>query len=246
MELVGYWDMDFYERRRWMAAYTRAAQAKFQPQSNPQSTHAGGAHTAFDQCYSKGRLDGQSSGPVLPSDDGFCHGNSVRRIYQQPAAQARSVIEDQEFADSFNGVLEQVAEVSRYGPWLAFFKGSKIDMDIQIVHRLVEGYVRRGLEDRTLDREKAAQASEDRYIFLHELVKLTDDPQYIKSELINVLFAGPDTTASLLGNMWFVLAKRPEIWAKLKNEVDQPKGQLPTLEQMKEMKYLKAVINECR
>ena len=65
--------------------------------------------------------------------------------------------------------------------------------------------------------------------------------------MLNVLLAGRDTTASLLGNIWFTLARRPDIWAKLRKEVqDTLHGQRPTFEQLKEMKYLRAIINECK
>ena len=53
-----------------------------------------------------------------------------------------------------------------------------------------------------------------------------------------------DTTASLLGNVWFVLAKRPDVWVKLRQEVDALNGEQPTYEQIKNMKYLKYVLNE--
>ena len=120
--------------------------------------------------------------------------------------------------------------------------------DLKIVNDYVGEYVQQGLQYRNdfmSDPEKATSKN-GRYVFMHELVKATDDPVRIRTELLNVLLAGRDTTASLLGNMWFTLAKRPDIWAKLRREVeDTLHGKRPTFEQLKEMKYLKAVMNEC-
>ncbi len=119
--------------------------------------------------------------------------------------------------------------------------------DIKIVHDYVGNFVEVGLQHRDFIRgKKGVRNWRDRYVFMHELIKATDDPVRIRDEMLNVLLAGRDTTASLLGNMWFTLARRPDIWAKLQKEIDQTlHGQRPTFEQLKEMKYLKAVMNEC-
>ena len=83
-----------------------------------------------------------------------------------------------------------------------------------------------------------------RYVFLHELINQTQDPYALRSELLNILLAGRDTTAGLLSNTWHVLARRPDIWAKLKAEVDTLGGEQPDYATIKEMKYLKWTLNE--
>lgn len=121
----------------------------------------------------------------------------------------------------------------------------QVKRDIVSVHHFTDHYVDLGLQWlKKQDLEKSAFKTGESYIFLHELVKATQDPIRIRSELLNILLAGRDTTASLLGNVWFVLAKRPDIWAKLRNEVDTLNGEHPTFEQIKNMKYLKYVLNE--
>lgn len=120
--------------------------------------------------------------------------------------------------------------------------------DLKIVNDYVGVYVQQGLQYREhFIRDPGRAASKNgRYVFMHELVKAIDDPVRIRDEMLNVLLAGRDTTASLLGNMWFTLARRPDIWAKLRKEVDETlHGKRPTFEQLKDMSYLKAVINEC-
>lgn len=86
--------------------------------------------------------------------------------------------------------------------------------------------------------------STSRYVFLHELVSQTSDQIKIRSELLNILLAGRDTTASLLSTVWFELSKRPDVWNQLRREVDSLDGESPTFEKLKDMKYLRAVLNE--
>lgn len=85
-----------------------------------------------------------------------------------------------------------------------------------------------------------------KYIFMNELALATDDPIQIRSEILNILLAGRDTTAGLLSNTFHVLARRPDIWAKLKQEVDRLEGEKPDYETLRNMKYLKNVLNECK
>ncbi|KAL2059151.1 hypothetical protein ABVK25_000443 [Lepraria finkii] len=63
-------------------------------------------------------------------------------------------------------------------------------------------------------------------------------------ELLNILLAGRDTTAALLSNVWFELSKRQAVWDKLQREVSSLNGEFPTFEQLKEMKFLRAILNE--
>lgn len=81
---------------------------------------------------------------------------------------------------------------------------------------------------------------------LSRLALATDDPIQIRAELLNILLAGRDTTAGLLSNTFYVLARRPDVWAKLKTEVDQLEGKRPDYETLRGMKYLKYVLNECK
>jgi cytochrome P450 len=68
------------------------------------------------------------------------------------------------------------------------------------------------------------------YIFLNELAKETDNREELRDQILNVLLAGRDTTASLLSNMFFELARHPEIYAKLREEVSGLGGKEPTYE----------------
>jgi cytochrome P450 len=63
---------------------------------------------------------------------------------------------------------------------------------------------------------------------------------------MNILLAGRDTTASLLSNLWFVLAREPEIYKKLQAEIDELNGQQPSYEALRNMKYIKYAVQESK
>lgn len=147
------------------------------------------------------------------------------------------------FALCFNRAQESVSTKGRYGDFAFLHKDPHYVSDVKFVHEFVDTYVEKGMAKRQrLLAEKKSDT--DRYVFLEELVRQTTDKYQIRSELLNILLAGRDTTASLLSNVWWSISRRPEIWAKLRAEVDGLHGERPTFEQMKDMKYLKAVLNE--
>ncbi|EMD00887.1 hypothetical protein BAUCODRAFT_187941 [Baudoinia panamericana UAMH 10762] len=149
------------------------------------------------------------------------------------------------FADAFTRSQEHISDATRYGPYAKYLmKNDQFSKDAKFVHDFVDYYVQKGLTKRSQLLAEKGDAEKQRYTFMDELVRQTDNPIRIRSELLNVLLAGRDTTASLLTNVWFVIARRPDIWAKLQAEVDTLNGVQPTYEQVKDMKYLRAVLNE--
>jgi cytochrome P450 len=98
-------------------------------------------------------------------------------------------------------------------------------------------------------KEKAKGGKEDEdegRTVLDALAQQTDDPVLIRDETINLLIAGKETTTSALSFVVYMLAEYPSVLRKLRDEVLQRVGptRRPTYEDIKEMKYLRAVINE--
>lgn len=138
----------------------------------------------------------------------------------------------------------RTAGLSRWIPDRRWHKSKKI------VHAFADSIIsEETIRLTSVDMEKSAKlgatSGNERYVFLHELIKQTQDPDMLRSELLNILLAGRDSTAGLLGNTWHTLARRPDIWARLRAEVDVLHGEAPSYAQIKDMKYLRWVLNEC-
>lgn len=137
-------------------------------------------------------------------------------------------------------ILESILKVSR-PPWV--LRSEEDKRNCKIVRDFVQPYVDRALEyRRTWKGERETPTGQ--YTFLFELVKETTDPERLKNEVLNLLLAGRDTTASLLGSMFFQLAKRPDIWARLRAEVGEVNGRQPSFEELKSMKLLQWCMKE--
>ncbi|PPQ86763.1 hypothetical protein CVT25_012408 [Psilocybe cyanescens] len=72
------------------------------------------------------------------------------------------------------------------------------------------------------------------------------DPKMLKDELINLLVAGRDTTMCLLTFAIYMLAEHPDIEKRLRQEIFDKVGPTdgPKYEQMRDMKYTRAFLNE--
>jgi cytochrome P450 len=169
--------------------------------------------------------------------------NSLRMVGQEDDNN-----EDVIFGKAFQFAQDDIMTRFRYGILDRFRKNEEGQKAIKICHTYIEKFVDDALRFRQeVDTEKTAGSGKDeKYYFIQELAKQTTDKKKIREELINILLAGRDSTASLLSNMFFQIAKRPDIYAKLRDEVAMLEGHTPTYEELRNLKYVKWCLNECK
>ena len=81
---------------------------------------------------------------------------------------------------------------------------------------------------------------------LDHLVNVTEDRTLIRDEIMNIMIAGRDTTACTMTMAVYMLTQHPDMMRRLREEILSKVGasRRPTLEDMRDMKYLRAFINE--
>jgi cytochrome P450 len=92
----------------------------------------------------------------------------------------------------------------------------------------------------------------ERGIFLHQLAEFTQDRTMLRDQLMQLLFAGRDTTATLISFTFLCLARHPEAYEKLRAEVVERFGcekntenkEEISFENLKACKYLQYVLQE--
>lgn len=93
------------------------------------------------------------------------------------------------------------------------------------------------------------KSSKPRYVFIDALAKESKDPILLRDQVMNILLAGRDTTASLLGWTFYLLGHNPNVMQKLREAIktdfgDEDPNNILTFEQLKACTYLKWVVNE--
>jgi cytochrome P450 len=119
------------------------------------------------------------------------------------------------------------------------------------VHDFVDKFVNNALAAAKTAGEKAPVDEEKstRYVFLDALVSMTHDPIELRSQLLNILLAGRDTTASLLSWTFLMLARHPEVFRKLRKTIISEFGTYSsprniTFATLKSCQYLQYCMNE--
>ncbi|KAF6813323.1 cytochrome P450 [Colletotrichum sojae] len=151
----------------------------------------------------------------------------------------------QEFAEAFNevqrvqNIIARAAKLKPFIPMFSFRAGLKV------MNRFVNKFIERAL--RLSPEELASKSKSDQgYTFLHELASFTRDRKVLRDQLVAVLLAGRDTTASTLSWVIYELGRHPEVVRKLRAEIIEQIGldREPTYADLKNMKYLQNVMNE--
>lgn len=164
---------------------------------------------------------------------------------ENPSSQERK--RRQEVCEAFDYAQEKLGDFGNYGWKQYLMKFNKFHRSIRLVHKYADEYVNKALE-RTTGHDPSDGTGfshqPDRYVFLDELIRVTTDPTKIREELLNILLAGRDTTASLLTIAWHAISKREDVMKQLRAEVDLLGGRLPDYEALKNMTYLQYTLKE--
>jgi len=158
-----------------------------------------------------------------------------------------------EFADMFDDGLRGMRKNYMTGQfsWLIGTDQKWLDKCAEI-HAIVDSYIEEEIEEQKrtknlgLKIDEISESSPYKYVLLKELVKQhSDDKLYIRNELMNVFFAARDQVGVVASSMLFFLARKPEVWQKLRKEVIgiSPQQEL-SFESLKTLEYVQAVVQE--
>ncbi|KAJ9496491.1 hypothetical protein H2202_008154 [Exophiala xenobiotica] len=165
----------------------------------------------------------------------FLFGNSVRSL------RAPNSAAEQTFADAFNIAQEYVAKRFRLLDVYWLIGGPKFQQACADVHNFADRIIKQNLAQ-----EKRGTAGEERHTFLTTVSEIIPDRNALRSQIINILVAGCDTTACLLSWTFFLLVRHPRVLDKLRVEVKdacEGKEEL-TRNDLREMRYLQTVLKE--
>lgn len=174
------------------------------------------------------------------------------------------------FSTNFDQAQMHMTKKFRLGDFHWWHNPKEYQVNNKIVNDFVRTYVDAALGKRpSSDIKKAeeGQGEKEKYVFLQELVKKTQDPDELRAQLLNILLAGRDTTvsfcacftvsashtnalqASLLSWFFHQMLRNPDIFEKLRSEVVKTFGtyddpQEISFTTLKGCQYLQYCINE--
>lgn len=183
---------------------------------------------------------------TLDSATEFLFGESVNSqlVDHQPSSD-----DDVSFAYAFDRAQYTLSIGARLGPNYRLSHTSEFKRMVKSVHDFVDYFVQKALAEGASEKKST---DEERYVFLKALAKDTQDPEELRSELLNILLAGRDTTASTLGFFFYTMAepRYSHIYRRLRAIILEEFGTYSnpkeiTFEKMKSCQYLQWCLNEC-
>ena len=149
------------------------------------------------------------------------------------------------FLEAFHKALSGSGLRIGLGPFKHLLPNKKWREACAVTHRFADYYVEQGLEyrEKLLAKKLDPNDSNKANILLYNMVEVTGDRIFLRNQILQGLIASQDTTSSLLGNTFFLLARNPDVWQKLRIEV-LAAGDSLDYNTLIAMEYLQKVLKE--
>ncbi|ORY11981.1 cytochrome P450 52A12 [Clohesyomyces aquaticus] len=141
-------------------------------------------------------------------------------------------VDEKDFAIAFDKAQAYLAKGARMGDGYWMAHNAEMRAYCKRCHMFIDQYV-----NMALSKPKGSSTTgngKQKYVFLDALTESTRDPVELRMQLLNILLAGRDTTASLLSYVFIMLYEQPAIFKKLRNIILEEFG---TYENSKEITF---------
>jgi cytochrome P450 len=161
-----------------------------------------------------------------------------------------SVGGEEGFAQAFQQSQDFLVDRGRAQKFYWLVNAPKFRLSVKLAHEVVDYYVDQALNKyQQSEEEKYISGRDSRYVFLDAVAKETRDRKTLRDQMLNILLAGRDTTASLLTSSFFYLSRHPRVWTRLREEITRAfppteSADAITIERLREVKYLRYFLNE--
>jgi cytochrome P450 len=149
----------------------------------------------------------------------FLYGQSV---HSQAAIaglkKSESGIDGAAFSHHFGAAKHLVDKRGALGKFYWVMPMRKMNAHCKEIHKVVDKLI----EDRLASKNDVLRRQEKgsrKFVLLDELTKETQDLNELRNETLHTLMAGRDPTGALLGWVWYILARHPETFNKLRATV---------------------------
>lgn len=189
---------------------------------------------------------------TIDSASEFLLGNSVNcqlsaLTGRNESLDAASTTANADFVAAFERSQDIISKAFRMNDWYSLGITKEYGATSKVCHDYIGHIVSKALKDRT---EKRFESREkEKYIFLEKLAEATQDPVEIRDQVLSILVAGRDTTASLISFLFLMLSQHQDALHKLRNIIIEDFGTYKSIDKitfssLKNCYYLQWCLNE--
>ncbi|OAA35538.1 cytochrome P450 alkane hydroxylase [Metarhizium rileyi] len=150
-----------------------------------------------------------------------------------------------EFSKAFTEVQRAQMILTILAPFFHVLPKGQYRSGIKMLEDFMNPYIQATLKLSDEELEKLSKSDKE-FTFLHNIALYSKDPKVIRDQIMAVLLAGRDTTASTLSWTLYELCNYPDVWARLREQVLDVVGptKTPSYDDLKSMRYLNHAIDE--
>lgn len=160
--------------------------------------------------------------------------NSTRFLLGESAGSLTTLLRAQpadakdDFEAAFDAAQNWIVKRNSAGPFYWTVNPREFQAACKSCHDFIDTHVHRVLQAQQDAKTDPAADPPTKYLLLEELCRETRDPLELRYQLLHILLAGRDTTASSLGFLFWSLARHPAVFTTLRTAVLAHFGPDPT------------------
>ncbi|WPH00524.1 Hypothetical protein R9X50_00335300 [Acrodontium crateriforme] len=137
----------------------------------------------------------------------------------------RETSDEKSFSFNFDAAQRHLAARFRLGDMYWMHNPKDFKENNKIINDFIKRYVNIALKKRSEEKKvEEGHGDKKHYVFVEAIAEQTQDPEEIRGQLLNILLAGRDTTASLLSWLFHELLRHPEVFEKLRSTIIEEFG----------------------
>ncbi|KAK4553414.1 hypothetical protein LTR86_009471 [Recurvomyces mirabilis] len=184
---------------------------------------------------------------TIDSATEFLFGESVGSQLAESKVASGGKKNELDFSRHFDSAQTHLAKRFRLADLYWLHNPKDFKESNKIINEFLKHYVDLALSKGSL--EKKSEEGHGKYVLLDELAKQTQDPEELRGQLLNILLAGRDTTASLLSWLFKMLLRDPAVFETLRSTIIETFGTYEdpaeiTFATLKGCQYLQYCLNE--
>lgn len=148
----------------------------------------------------------------------------------------------------FNTALKWVSKRERMKAFYWMVDGLEFRRSCKASQSLIDDLIRQAFKRRQSEKDYGSDT--ESYVAFETLLRQERDPEPIRSQFMNFLLAGRDSTGALLSWIFYALAREPSLQTKLREEIENVLGsdatRTPTKPELNSMTLLDQFVSESK
>ncbi|OHF03813.1 cytochrome P450 [Colletotrichum orchidophilum] len=156
--------------------------------------------------------------------------------------------QDDDVFEAFERIRHTQSLIERLGPLNFLVPRRGFRRDLEALNSFLDPSI-----EKAISMSEAELAEMDKtdhgWTLLHACAGVSRDARYLRDEMVSILIAGRDTTATTMSWTFYELAQNPDVLAELRREIENAVGvgvdaRLPTYQDLKSMSFVTQVLSE--